>query len=334
MSAPVQLPTELQQDNCHQLLEIARHIRGLSQSASAAVIEIGRGLLRAKGLVDHGSFGPWVKSACGFTPRSAQNYMRAALLADDKSETVSLLSLGAIYLLSSKSTPAAVVSIVFRWLEEGRVASETEVELLLIQHRQIGCLDQGNDQSNVTDQSAALASELLHFAGPELALRLTEAPWNHVRIELRRLLNMSTSSGPADRQPMCDHIGGSELAAGIDLVRDAEDNNLFRAERGDAGEIQPAPIGWLVDDSVLTVPLEPAAAADDMEGGDDRPALRQAIGGADFGADFVQPQHSPVITSVDFLADTEGPLEGIPNFLRRAKPTPSLPAEQGAIRLM
>ena len=110
MSALVQLSAKHKLDNGQHLPEIARHIRGLSQNASAAIIEIGRSLIQAKDIARHGEFAPWIRNECGFTLRSAQNYMRAALFAVSKSETISLLSPGAIYLLSAKSTPPEVVS--------------------------------------------------------------------------------------------------------------------------------------------------------------------------------------------------------------------------------
>ena len=55
-----------------------------------------------------GAFTPWVKERCGFTPRTAYNYI-GAYRVFGKCETISHFSAGAIYLLARESTPVAAV---------------------------------------------------------------------------------------------------------------------------------------------------------------------------------------------------------------------------------
>ena len=54
----------------------------IKQRTAAAILDTGRDLIDVKGLLDHGQFGLWLRAEFGMTGRTAQNYMRAALLAE------------------------------------------------------------------------------------------------------------------------------------------------------------------------------------------------------------------------------------------------------------
>jgi hypothetical protein len=56
--------------------ELAEQVRDHCRSTTASIIAIGRALVQAKDRVEHGQFKQWVTSQCGFTIRTAQNYMR------------------------------------------------------------------------------------------------------------------------------------------------------------------------------------------------------------------------------------------------------------------
>jgi hypothetical protein len=86
------------------LRKLAEQVRNHSRSSTKAIIAIGEALRDAKPHLGHGKFRGWVEAECGFTIRTAQNYMRAAELTD-KSETVSRLNPAAIYRLAKASTP-------------------------------------------------------------------------------------------------------------------------------------------------------------------------------------------------------------------------------------
>ncbi|MDE5464714.1 DUF3102 domain-containing protein [Bradyrhizobium sp. CSS354] len=90
------------------LQELAEEIRDRSRSTTAAVIAIGVALARGKDRIRHGEFAKWVAEQCGFTARTAQNYMLAAALAA-KYEIVSLLTPAALYRLAAPKTPEALL---------------------------------------------------------------------------------------------------------------------------------------------------------------------------------------------------------------------------------
>jgi hypothetical protein len=90
----------------------ATRIRQGVKSTMEAICDIGVQLCGAKRMLGHGQFVQWLESECGFSPRSAQNYMRASEFAADKYATVALLPPAALYRLSAKNTPPEVVSEV------------------------------------------------------------------------------------------------------------------------------------------------------------------------------------------------------------------------------
>ncbi len=70
-----------------------------------AICDIGVQLCGAKLKLGHGQFVQWVESECGFSLRSAQNYMRASEFAADKYATVALLPPATCTALSAKNRP-------------------------------------------------------------------------------------------------------------------------------------------------------------------------------------------------------------------------------------
>src|SRR5262245_8146423 len=101
------LPPDLVEDLRQQATRIRERVR----ITTVAIIEIGKDLLAAK---QHfpGRFGEWIKAECGFTLRTAQNYMRAAKFAEAEGEIVSLLPPTIVYQLCAKGTPPELVDEV------------------------------------------------------------------------------------------------------------------------------------------------------------------------------------------------------------------------------
>jgi hypothetical protein len=92
------------------------------------VVETGRDFIRVKAQLGHGAFGRWLKAEFEMTVRTAQNYMRAADLANRKSETVSHLSAKALYKLAAPSTPDAARDDVIARLQRGEVMTAERVD--------------------------------------------------------------------------------------------------------------------------------------------------------------------------------------------------------------
>lgn len=92
------------------------------------IMDTGRDLIAMKERLEHGLFTKWVEGALGMTARSAQNYMQAASVLGDKSETVSLLPPTTLYKLAAPSTPAPLRDEIVRRLEAGEALTSKAIE--------------------------------------------------------------------------------------------------------------------------------------------------------------------------------------------------------------
>lgn len=161
---------------------LAAEVRNHSRSSS--ILAIGKLLTRAKEHLVHGEFARWVDQECGFTIRSAQNYLRAWDLADREGEIVSHLNPAALYRLAARATPKLVVDNVVELLQAGRTPSEAEIVALITNceppQRQVeSCEDQETDE--LMQEFASLLCERL---GRELATKLVDSDWALLRKHL------------------------------------------------------------------------------------------------------------------------------------------------------
>lgn len=91
-------------------------------------IETGRDLIKARALLPHGAFGPWVKANFSFLSESTvQNYMNAAKLAEEHPEVEKLAPAAAIA-LAAPNVPQPVKSEVVADLKEGKVPSTKTIK--------------------------------------------------------------------------------------------------------------------------------------------------------------------------------------------------------------
>jgi hypothetical protein len=125
----------LPSETAEALRKQAARIRSRTKEATAAIIEIGRDLIAVQDHLEHGQFGAWVEAECGFTDRTARNYMRAAEFAEDKSEIVSVLEPSAVYMLAAKSTPSAAGDDVAQRLARGEILTAASVKNLVEVHK-------------------------------------------------------------------------------------------------------------------------------------------------------------------------------------------------------
>ena len=58
------------------------HVVRAGQAVAALAVTVGRSLGEAKGLVGHGNWQVWVENHCGFSVRTAQDYIRVARAID------------------------------------------------------------------------------------------------------------------------------------------------------------------------------------------------------------------------------------------------------------
>lgn len=222
---------DLPSDQRKALEQLAAKIRNRAKTTTNAILEIGAALIEAKRQVAHGVFAKWVAVDCGFSMRTAQNYMRAARFLADKGETVALLAPATIYRLSAKNTAPEIVASVLKRVETGLVPTECEVAALFAKAKSSQKPQPGTGriavrnapEATATDgareRAAALATELLDQLGAELARRVTESDW---KLVVECLCEQLEESSPADVAIT------PSASAGVSLVRDPTDSSLFR----------------------------------------------------------------------------------------------------------
>jgi Protein of unknown function (DUF3102) len=184
---------DVEEPSLDELLEaLAEQVRGHSRSTSTSIIAIGDVLVQAKSHVEHGQFKHWVTEKCGFTIRTAQHYMRAAALAAQTGEIISLLNPAALYRLSAPKTPPSAITRVVEMLHRGFIPTEAEIILLIM------CLSHAHDEpealEEVVDEQTTLdlARELHSRLGEELVSKLIGSRWSNLRKHLRNALEQSS----------------------------------------------------------------------------------------------------------------------------------------------
>ena len=114
-----------------KLRQQARRLRDLISKTTSDMIEIGGELASIKDRLDHGQFIAWIEAEIGISVRTAQNYMRLAMLAKGKNETVALLPPSTARMLAAKSAPSEVVRHVLDRVASGDLMSDRAVKELL-----------------------------------------------------------------------------------------------------------------------------------------------------------------------------------------------------------
>ena len=181
------------------LREAAKAIRKHSRSSTKSIIAIGDALLIAKATLKHGDFSSWIVRECGFTIRSAQNYIRAFEFAKHHGETVALLTPGAIYRLSASNTPTEVVRHVLAMLARNFVPAEGDIDAMINLVRESSeAAGSADVLTTRTELAAQLASELRLRLGDEWSRELADGPWDLIGKSLR--LQLATSH-PAVMEP-------------------------------------------------------------------------------------------------------------------------------------
>ncbi len=99
------------------------------KKTAESAIAIGAALVAAKKLLPRGAFQAWVESECGFSLRTAQNYMRAARLAA-KNATVALLPLGTLYRMGGRRISRWMLNAAAERVADGGEMTEAAFERL------------------------------------------------------------------------------------------------------------------------------------------------------------------------------------------------------------
>lgn len=114
----------------------AIEIKAHAERAKVSMITVGQRLAEVKALLPHGQFEDWCQVEFDMSQRTAQRMMAAAEVFGDKSDTVSLLSDSAMYMLSGPSVPeAARVEVVDLAKETGESPTKAEVQAVIDKHK-------------------------------------------------------------------------------------------------------------------------------------------------------------------------------------------------------
>lgn len=154
-------------------------------------LDTGRDLIKAKDMLAHGDFGPWLKSNFGWSESTAQNYMNAAKLVDKTPEFGSLKP-SAQAALASKSTPESAKAEVKATITSGNTPSVKAVKTTIAAHK----------------AKSTAAAPATPAAKPKQATASTA-------------IVSSAPASPAASQSKQDDLVARLRAAGLDAVSDA-----------------------------------------------------------------------------------------------------------------
>jgi hypothetical protein len=114
----------------------AEQIRRLGKRAFEDIVEIGRLLVEAKGLLPHGNWLPWLAKEFGWSPDTALNFTRIHELAKNRNFRNLNLPLSGAYLLAAPSTPEAVRDEIARRVDAGETISVAVIKATIRAARQ------------------------------------------------------------------------------------------------------------------------------------------------------------------------------------------------------
>jgi Protein of unknown function (DUF3102) len=126
------LPADYADSLSKKAMTIRIRMKGATATMIQAIFETGRDLMAVKQRLEHGNFCKWVETECGFTIRTAQNYIKVACaFTEAKCETISHLQLSTVYGLAAKTTPRELVAEVIKFGSAGRPVSDYQVREML-----------------------------------------------------------------------------------------------------------------------------------------------------------------------------------------------------------
>ena len=114
------------QESRAEVYELTKSVKDARGRHLAVIVEIGGALRRAKELLGHGNFLPWLKAEFRWSERTARNYMSLAAHFQGKTANFADLDLGTARELID--SPAEVSEPIMRRAEAGETISQEEVK--------------------------------------------------------------------------------------------------------------------------------------------------------------------------------------------------------------
>jgi hypothetical protein len=141
------------------LRSIAGDIRRSTKSHLDYAIQMGESVTQANELFAksgcEGKFGAWVKAECGFSKRSAYNYMNAFARFGGNRASLAQFTAEAVYLLSEDSVSDDVVAQAIKMAGKGqRITKEAAVELKRLDAEQNQPEDEPEEESTAVQDNA------------------------------------------------------------------------------------------------------------------------------------------------------------------------------------
>jgi hypothetical protein len=116
-------------ENVAEIDSLILRIRASRRRHVEAVHDVGADLLRAKELLGHGNFLPWLQAEFRWSERTANNYMAIARFFRGKTANFADLDIGAASALAAKSTPPDIRDELLERAEAGENISREEVKM-------------------------------------------------------------------------------------------------------------------------------------------------------------------------------------------------------------
>jgi hypothetical protein len=114
-------------ENVAEINKLVLRIKASHKRHLEAVYEIGADLLRAKELLGHGNFLPWLQAEFRWSDRTANNYMSIARFFQGKSANFADLDVGTAAALASRSTPVEIRKELLGRADAGEIITRDEV---------------------------------------------------------------------------------------------------------------------------------------------------------------------------------------------------------------
>lgn len=129
----------------------------IRSAAINSYVEIGKELIRVRGALPHGAWGPWLAAEFGWSDRHARNFMAAAELAEANRKPFSVLSPSVVMALASPSTPEPARAAILERASLGTNITVTEAKSVIRQEK--GKLKEEADRQAKAARRARMSPE-------------------------------------------------------------------------------------------------------------------------------------------------------------------------------
>ncbi len=195
------VPTE----NVAEINKLVSRIRATHKRHLEAVYEIGADLLRAKELLGHGNFLPWLQAEFRWSERTANNYMSIARFFQGKTANFADLDVGTAAALAAKSTPAEIRNQLLERAVAGESISREEVKERLAAARQaLQSAKAAARKAELSDAPSIGESQQRFAPSPAIVERANPEEFVRPAPPMRPILSGSPLAGAEIGRAACD----------------------------------------------------------------------------------------------------------------------------------